>query len=752
MPAESNHFLPDKTPSTYQCDLSLTQVPGTCLATWIERQNDIEHVCSTTVTDTGFNDVQRNAPCRGIPRRPKSDGQTIFWTEYDRGRGTLCCRPNNNSESPQCIQATEPLDCGDFAVLQDSQDTHWLLVEEQSRRMLVLKQEDDGWQPIQLPGTPNEFAIHPALCETTHGILAVWACYSNSEYRIRSALLTSDGSQDRGVLPKPNGTWEKLPALAVSNAGIPYAARCRERLIELPGGAANYTSELVVACLGSRGWQDVANVIIDHALNPWMAAYWGFRRYPRLASDTDGVWLLWEEKLDVSSMDPSLGRLCAWKITPAGPQGDPVVVLRGESHVVLESRPTAPNIVAATKTQPRSFMFQLPYHLHHLSLDQCAETRPVELPDNTDRPSFVIEHLPKTRAGTEDNRFLLFFGDPHVHSNLSYDLDPEPDEMYHVARDIAKLDFAALTENDATRFTEPLTPGDREYGWRLANHFNEPGHFTTFVGWEYTLHRNPDRPESYDSHRSVLYPGDSGHILSWADGQAPTPPDLAKRLHGQRVLLHHHHPCGFDITDDSVERNIEIASGWVNGMRVPEFVKNVHGLLDRGFHLGFIGASDNHERNPGLGGALTGIWAEENSRESLFQALRERRCFATTGLRPDLRFRVGTIFMGGKGTCHAAPEIMLKVTCDVPIQAIEIIRGGDIVHRRELNSKTIDLTWTDTECPAGKTWYYAHVRFAPPRTTTTNIDWSLPMPLKWNVKPAYGIDAWTSPIIVDVIP
>ena len=70
------------------------------------------------------------------------------------------------------------------------------------------------------------------------------------------------------------------------------------------------------------------------------------------------------------------------------------------------------------------------------------------------------------------------------------------------------------------------------------------------------------------------------------------------------------------------------------------------------FKVGFIGSSDDHEgitlkefvendRLNIIASSLAVVWAEENSRESIYSALRRKETYATTGSRPQVRFFSG---------------------------------------------------------------------------------------------------------------
>lgn len=130
---------------------------------------------------------------------------------------------------------------------------------------------------------------------------------------------------------------------------------------------------------------------------------------------------------------------------------------------------------------------------------------------------------------------------------------------------------------------------------------------------------------------------------------------------------------------------------------------------------GFIGSTDTHARGPGAGykemrelsdiwgpgaeafdalvdlaaprvfpewerqnsyyyaGALVGVYARDRSREAIWEALRERRTWATSGERIDLVFAVengpdGAAFMGSEVAMAANPRFVVRAT-GAPVQA-----------------------------------------------------------------------------------
>lgn len=713
----------------YSRELSIVRgVDGEAVASWVERAGREERVAWRLVRHR-LGEIHRIPAILGAPSTPRVCGGFLFWLEFRDGEGHLIFTALPNA-SPQPVPALRGINCGEFDCAENCSGKIWLIVEswETDRvRPRIMSFNGKRWREHHLD-PEGRFCVRPRLCLGEGRVIASWDEYTGDVYRI-----TTFEPEEEMVrqLPCPEGFSEVFSELAFSGDGKLYASRCRERLVELDGGIATFHSELVVSELGSEGWEDIFSVDIDHAMNPWLSAYAGLRRRPSLIGSEEGVWLLWEEKEEPEARLEMVGRLCAVQ-----PGGEPEALIRGRAMFVVERNGLPEQLLVASKTQLQYALQHLPYILHRVSLAGGAESRPEGLVSWADRPPFQISIPRKERAESEDG-FQLYFGDPHLHSHFSQDPEGEQDELYHFAREVARLDFVCFAENDFHWLVEPIPESWWERNKRNAEFFNEPGVFTALLAWEYTKQPDPARGDDVHSHRTVIFAGNEGEIYSWFEGRVPSPSHLVRLLKGKKALLHHHHCTGFDITDDSLERNIEVCGGWKNCMLDKNFIENLHKLLNSGLRLGLIGASDNHERNPGLGGALTGVWAQGNTRSGIFDALFERRCFATTGLRPIVKFWLSGAFMGGEALTSDPPLIQLDVTCDRRTQEVEVIRDGELVMEFRPGEEEFSVEWADEDCSPGSHYYYAHILFE-----GEEID------AYWNIATAYGVHAWTSPVWV----
>lgn len=326
-------------------------------------------------------------------------------------------------------------------------------------------------------------------------------------------------------------------------------------------------------------------------------------------------------------------------------------------------------------------------------------------------------------APAAEERYRLFFGDLQIHGNLS-DGTGTPEDLYTYARDVARLDVAAVTEHDAWGY-EPLKgpSGGWEQSKSVTEELYEPGRFVTFPAYEYTNWTTGHR------HVLFLHPGEAD-VFSWRDEETKTPEGLWERLKGRQAITIPHHPGGgpipifWPVHDSGFEPVVEIASihGVSERMDHPAVIHQpvasgmVVEALRRGYRLGFLGSGDTHDGHPGMGNpaqpppGLAGIWAEELTRQSIFEAIRARRVYATFGSRSVLRFHCGGVPMGGELDAGQPREFEALVLADAPIRKIEMVKNGEPIEAFESDGLFAAVTWKDDA--EGKSGDSVYVRVA----------------------------------------
>jgi hypothetical protein len=199
------------------------------------------------------------------------------------------------------------------------------------------------------------------------------------------------------------------------------------------------------------------------------------------------------------------------------------------------------------------------------------------------------------------------WGDLHGHSQLT-DGTGTPGDYYTYAREVAMLDFCALTDHDhwGMRFVDA-----HEELWRhlqaTTNAHNDPPTFVTLVGYEWTswIH----------GHRHVLSFTDAAPMLSSLAPETDDPAKLWAALRGTSSMTLAHHSAGGPIAtnwdfppDPVLEPLTEVMSvhGSSEAMDSPSLIYSplsgnfVRDMLDRGYQLGFLASGDSHDGHPGL--------------------------------------------------------------------------------------------------------------------------------------------------------
>ncbi|MBL7042406.1 MAG: DUF3604 domain-containing protein, partial [Pirellulaceae bacterium] len=652
----------------------------------------------------------------------------------------------------------------------------WCGCSEGQLRIWCRVLEHGTWkEPFAVsPDSQDSFRSLPAS-DARGGVWIVWDAYQDGSY----------GIWGRPVLPE-RGPVERISPVG-ENCLTPTVLAAKQSLcvawlrladVISAGGIISQRHTVQMAIRGEESWRVICDNDGDSAvatmarglmarIEPEPIPQWGYmgrRRNPMLLEDGEAVWLLWERRSDEKARTPNaVGELIGRRYQESRWQ-KPVVLHHGllDYHLAEEPRAVEGKFSFVASELPRNF--RRIYHRLIGDLSVCSEVaqerwtgwRPVKLPRHT-------SSTPRHEIREGNKVFQLYWADLHCHSNVDASgAVGEPDELLHYARDRAGLDVVAVTENDAI-YNIYLTEADYSLGQYLANHFTSEGEFVVLPGFEWTSRLpyspNVDRADarnwdpkyygmrkkdwaktltgmSYPNHRSVIYPPSGGPLLRFPEVENDIG-KLNKVVAAAGGLAHPHHGI-WELAGHPVEANVEVTSCW--GIYVDDPAR-IHQAFNSGRRIGLIGNGDCHRGNPGLSGGLTGIYAEKLTAEAIFDALRNRRVYATNGSRIVVDSRANGTIMGKEVvTADGEVEITLSAIGTTPIVEAILIRDGDEVKRfMGDGARTLSVNYRDRELTQGAHWYY----------------WRIAQEGKspqypGNVKAACGHLAWSTPHWVSV--
>ena len=275
-------------------------------------------------------------------------------------------------------------------------------------------------------------------------------------------------------------------------------------------------------------------------------------------------------------------------------------------------------------------------------------------------------------------------------------------EFFEWGRDVAGLDFCAPANHYKMRFE--IVDDVWQEVVDTTNALNDPHRFVTLVSHEWGTGNG-------NGHKNIYYRGDSAEFICSFGPGGMTPDELWEILDGREALTIPHHTkfgnvTNWDYYNDTHQRLVEICSSW--GISETGGPHSVQRALAMGHRIGFIGGTDSHHglANQGSffvddGNGLACVAARELTRSAIWEALNERRCYATTGDRILLDFTMDHAPMGTDLAVDLADygprNFTMRVAGTHRIDSIELLRNNRVVYSTAPKSDVWVGEWTDTE-------------------------------------------------------
>ncbi len=304
---------------------------------------------------------------------------------------------------------------------------------------------------------------------------------------------------------------------------------------------------------------------------------------------------------------------------------------------------------------------------------------------------------------------LPYWGDLHGQSEETIGTNSAR-ELIEFARDRAFLDVMCHQGNDF----QITTPFWIELN-QLTREFNENGRFIIFPGYEWSGNTGlgGDRNVMFMHEGRQIHRSSHALVDDLTDvaTDATSADDLFHALEGEDCVVFAHIGGRYaDIKmahDIRIERSVEVHSDWGT------FEWLVQDALEQGYRVGILANSDGHKgrhgaSHPGASlfgayGGLSCFLARDLSRAGIFEALRKRHHYATTGCRmllevqarfaadaelfaddpnlgPSASVKARTAMMGDiLRSSDAEVSFSVEAVASAPIERIEIRNGLDVL-------------------------------------------------------------------------
>jgi hypothetical protein len=337
-------------------------------------------------------------------------------------------------------------------------------------------------------------------------------------------------------------------------------------------------------------------------------------------------------------------------------------------------------------------------------------------------------------------------GEFHRHTEISGDggNDGPLEDMWRYALDVAAMDWLGNGDHD--------NGGGREYPWWLTQKTTDAFRIAGKFEPPFTYERSVVYPEG---HRNVVFAQRGVRTLprlpiSKRDEPNPAPDTqmlykYLRKFHGVCASHTSATNMGTDWrdSDPEVEPMVEIYQGARQNYERPgaprcptaddaiggwEPLGFVNLAFKKGIRFSFQSSSDHGSTHISYAMVL----AENNSREALLKAMRQRHTYAATdNIVAEYTSKAGgkSYMMGDSFSTTEAPELHLHLIGTAPFAKVVLVKDDEEIQTWEPGKADVQITWKDPSPVAGKTsyYYFRGEQSKQPKESDGELVWASPM-------------------------
>jgi len=324
-----------------------------------------------------------------------------------------------------------------------------------------------------------------------------------------------------------------------------------------------------------------------------------------------------------------------------------------------------------------------------------------------------------------EQSYNFYFGQLHSHTNYS-DGQGTPEDAYKWAKETAKADFFAVTDHSNSLDNDTsatLINASTSTEWKnlhlTADKYNQDGKFAAIAGYEMTWsgstggwgHMNTFNTEGFLSRNSKIG-GKAVDLQMYYNELKKVPQSISQLNHPGTTFGDFGDYGYYDPQVDKVVTLIEVGNGEgpIRGSGYFPSYNEYTRALDKGWHLAPTNNQDNHKGNwITSNNARTVVLANELSRESVYDALRNMRTYASEDNNLRVMYKANNQVMGSFLSNPKSIDINIDITDpDVidKIGKVSIIANGGVV----VASKTFDSNIASWNLSLNPQYSYYYVR------------------------------------------